>query len=133
MGLLLSAGVGPPFRPDQKVKLDKSEGQERGTFLAAWPPADGRESHLGLPSVCRKKLSKNEVLPGLTYFYSNSVSQAGKVGAGLWSRTMSAARQATSRKAREVAHPQLFRCAFKGKPGLYFAVKVAHPPFSRGW
>src|ERR1039458_6360230 len=35
-----------------------------------------------------------------------------------------------SRKAREVAHPQLFRSMFKDKSGLYFPVKVAHPPDS---
>jgi len=32
-----------------------------------------------------------------------------------------------SRKAREVAHPQLFRSMLKDKPELYFAFKVAHP------
>jgi hypothetical protein len=41
---------------------------------------------------------------------------------------MSAVREAPSRKAREGAHPQLFRYTFKDKPGLYFRVKVAHPP-----
>lgn len=41
---------------------------------------------------------------------------------------MLAARQATSRKAREAAHPELFRYTFKGRPGLYFPVQVAHPP-----
>jgi hypothetical protein len=40
----------------------------------------------------------------------------------------SAARQATSRKTREVAHPQLFRSMLKDKPALYLPVKVAHPP-----
>src|SRR5450759_267249 len=35
---------------------------------------------------------------------------------------------ATSRKAREVAHPQLFRSMLQDKPALYFLVKVAHPP-----
>src|SRR5271157_504715 len=44
------------------------------------------------------------------------------------SRTVSAVRQATSRKAREVAYPQLFRSMFKDKPALYSPVKVAHPP-----
>jgi hypothetical protein len=43
---------------------------------------------------------------------------------------VSAVRQATSRKAREVAHPQLFRSMFKDKPALYFPVKVAHPPLN---
>ena len=38
---------------------------------------------------------------------------------------MSAVRRATSRKAREVAHPQLFRSMFKDKPALCFPVKVA--------
>ena len=33
-----------------------------------------------------------------------------------------------SRKAREVAHPQLFRSMSKDKPALYFLVKVARPP-----
>jgi hypothetical protein len=46
------------------------------------------------------------------------------------SRTVSAVRQATSRKAREVAHPQLFRSMLKDKPALYFHVKVAHPPIT---
>jgi hypothetical protein len=32
-----------------------------------------------------------------------------------------------SRKAREVAHPRLFRSMLKDKPALYFPVKVAHP------
>jgi hypothetical protein len=41
---------------------------------------------------------------------------------------MAAPRKATSREAREVAHPQLFRSMLKDKPALYFAVKVAHPP-----
>jgi hypothetical protein len=40
---------------------------------------------------------------------------------------VSAVRQAPSRKAREVAHPQLSRAMLKDKPALYFAVKVAHP------
>ncbi len=38
---------------------------------------------------------------------------------------------ATSRKAREVAHPQLFRSMLKDKPALYFPVEVAHPPVTR--
>jgi hypothetical protein len=37
---------------------------------------------------------------------------------------------ATSRKAREVAHPQLFRLMLKDKPALYFPFQVAHPPFT---
>jgi hypothetical protein len=41
---------------------------------------------------------------------------------------VSAVRKATSRKAREVAHPQLFRLMIKDKSLLYFAVKVAHRP-----
>jgi hypothetical protein len=41
---------------------------------------------------------------------------------------VSAVRQAPSRKAREVAHPQLFRATLKDKPALYFAVKGAYPP-----
>ncbi len=36
-----------------------------------------------------------------------------------------------SRKAREGAHPQLFRFTLtKDKLGVYFPVKVAHPPIS---
>jgi hypothetical protein len=31
---LLRAGVGPPFRPEQKVKLDKTEATGGGSFLA---------------------------------------------------------------------------------------------------
>jgi hypothetical protein len=37
-------------------------------------------------------------------------------------------RRATSQKAREVAHPQLFQSTSKDKPALYFPVKGAHPP-----
>src|SRR6266852_6897957 len=33
-----------------------------------------------------------------------------------------------SRKARAMAHPQLFRSMSKNRSALYFAVKVAHPP-----
>jgi hypothetical protein len=33
MGLLLPSGVGPPFRPDQKVKLDKTEARRGGLSL----------------------------------------------------------------------------------------------------
>jgi hypothetical protein len=44
---------------------------------------------------------------------------------------VSAVRQATSRKAREVAHPQLVRSMFKDKPALYFPVKAARPPAGR--
>ncbi len=37
--------------------------------------------------------------------------------------------QATSRKAREMAHPPVVSLDVpKNKPALYFAVKVAHPP-----
>jgi hypothetical protein len=46
--------------------------------------------------------------------------------------TMSAVRRATSRKAREVAHPLFFQSTSKDKPALYFPVKVAHPPASPG-
>jgi len=50
-----------------------------------------------------------------------------------WGRTVTAVRQAPSRKAREVAHPQLFRPMLKDKPGLYLPVNVAHPPlYERG-
>jgi len=39
-----------------------------------------------------------------------------------------------SRKAREGAHPQLSRFTLtKDKPGVYFPVKVAHPPVIRGY
>jgi hypothetical protein len=41
---------------------------------------------------------------------------------------VSAVREATSQKAREVAHPQSFRSTFKDKPALYFPRNVAHPP-----
>jgi hypothetical protein len=44
------------------------------------------------------------------------------------SQRVSAVWRATSRKAREVAHPQLFRPMLKDKPALYFPVRVAHPP-----
>jgi hypothetical protein len=37
-----------------------------------------REVGSGFPQVVRETLSKNAMLPGLTYFYCNSVSQAGK-------------------------------------------------------
>src|SRR6202140_1408198 len=33
----------------------------------------------GFPQLGRETLSKNAMLPGLTYFYCNSVSQAGNV------------------------------------------------------
>jgi hypothetical protein len=39
-----------------------------------------------------------------------------------------AVRQATSQKAREVAHPQLFRVNVKKQPALHFPFDVAHPP-----
>jgi hypothetical protein len=41
---------------------------------------------------------------------------------------VSAVRQAPSRKAREGAHPQLFRAMLKDKPALYFPDKVGQPP-----
>ena len=34
----------------------------------------------------------------------------------------------TSQKAREEAHPQLFRSLLQDKPALYFPVKLADPP-----
>ena len=34
--VLLPPGAGPPFRPEQKVKLDKSEAGRGGSFLASW-------------------------------------------------------------------------------------------------
>jgi len=37
----------------------------------------------------------------------------------------------TSRKAREVSHPQLFRSTLTDKPALYFPRNVAHPPDPR--
>src|ERR1035437_10111410 len=43
---------------------------------------------------------------------------------------MSAVQRAPSRKAREVAHPQLFRSMLKKKPALYFPTKVTHPPMN---
>jgi hypothetical protein len=138
MGLLPPRGVGPPFRPDQKVKLDKTEAKRGSPFLRHGHPPTGAKLGLGEParaslSLSQRNLSKNEVLSGLTYFYSNSVSQAGKVGTGLRSRTMSAARQATSRKAREAAHPQLFRYTFKDEPALYFRLKWPTRPLSLKW
>jgi hypothetical protein len=38
--LLLPPGVGPPFRPDQKVKLDKTEARRGDLFLrhGQWNP-----------------------------------------------------------------------------------------------
>ena len=33
---MLPPDVRPPFRPDQEVKLDKSEAKERRAFLASW-------------------------------------------------------------------------------------------------
>ena len=33
----------------------------------------------GFPQLVRETLSKNAMLPGLTYFYCNSVSQGGNV------------------------------------------------------
>jgi hypothetical protein len=41
---------------------------------------------------------------------------------------VAAVRQATSQKAREVVHPQLFRSTFKDRPALHFPRDVAHPP-----
>jgi hypothetical protein len=41
---------------------------------------------------------------------------------------VAAVREATSQKAREVAHPQLFRSTFRDRPALYFPRDVAHPP-----
>ena len=34
--VLLPSGAGPPFRPEQKVKLDKTEAGRGGSFLACW-------------------------------------------------------------------------------------------------
>ena len=34
--VLLPPGAGPPFRPEQKVKLDKNEAGRGGSFLASW-------------------------------------------------------------------------------------------------
>jgi hypothetical protein len=95
----------------------------------------------GFPQLVRETLSENAMLPGLTYFYCNSVSQEERealgCGARKEDRTVSAVRQAPlpaiaqgrlSRKAREGAHPQLFRAMLKDKSALYFGVKVAHPP-----
>jgi hypothetical protein len=45
---------------------------------------------------------------------------------------VAAVREATSQKAREVAHPQLFRSMLEDKPALYFPVRVAHPPMDQG-
>src|ERR1700732_3392140 len=87
----------------------------------------------GFPQLVRETLSKNAMLPGLTYFYCNWVSQEerGALDCGVGKRGVERYQLfggATSRKAREGAHPQLFRLMLKDKPALYFAVKVAHPP-----
>jgi hypothetical protein len=54
--LLLPPGVGPPFRPDQKVKLDKSEATRGGSFLGCSPR--GMTSVM-LPAASRPTLAKN--------------------------------------------------------------------------
>jgi hypothetical protein len=46
---------------------------------------------------------------------------------------MSAVRQATSRNAREVAHPRLIRSTVGEKVELCAEVDVAHPPTSRAF
>jgi hypothetical protein len=104
-----------------------STGDDRESFRVlclGWPGS-------GFIKLVRETLSKNEVLPGLTCFYCNWVSQGGNVLLGCESekrsRTVAAVRKATSRKAREMAHPQLFRSLLKDKPALYFAIRVAHP------
>ena len=70
-------------------------------------------SRSGFAQLVRETLSENAMLPGLTYFYCNSVSQGERealgYGVGKEDRTVSAVRQAPSRKAREGAHPQLSR------------------------
>src|SRR5271156_6808707 len=45
--------------------------------------------------------------------------------------TASDVQRATSRKAREVAHPQLFRSTFQRPIPLYCLGNVAHPPVYR--
>jgi len=45
---------------------------------------------------------------------------------------VSAVRQATSQKAREVAHPQLFRSMLKDKPALYSPLKWPTRPLRIG-
>src|ERR1700694_3487799 len=84
----------------------------------------------GFPQLVRETLSKNATLPGLTYFYCNWVSQEEReaLGCGVGkeeSNGVGLFGGATSRKAREGAHPQLFRLMLKDKPAPYFAVKVA--------
>jgi hypothetical protein len=41
---------------------------------------------------------------------------------------MSAVREAPFSKSARRGAPPVFRYTFKDKPGLYFRVKVAHPP-----
>ena len=42
-GRLLRPFVGPQFRPDQKVKLDKSEARGGGSFLTSWLFAESND------------------------------------------------------------------------------------------
>jgi hypothetical protein len=63
-------------------------------FCLRWPGS-------GFIKLVRETLSKNEVLPGLTYFYCNWVSQGGNVLLGCESekrsRTVAAVRKTTLR------------------------------------
>jgi hypothetical protein len=54
--LLLRPGVGPPFRPDQKVKLDKGEATRGGPLLGCSPRGMTR---VMLPAASRPTLAKN--------------------------------------------------------------------------
>src|ERR1700694_2817341 len=84
------------------------------------------------------------MLPGLTYFYCNSVSQGEReaLGCGVGKEESNGvggsagppsalAQGRLSRKAREGAHPQLSRVRLRDKSALYFAVKKAHPPVKK--
>src|SRR5450756_461129 len=64
----------------------------------------------------------------------STINRAGLRNLDGWERQLNlvtASQGRLSRKAREVAHPQLFRSNFKDKTTLYLPVKVAPPPFPR--
>src|ERR1700732_513642 len=81
----------------------------------------------GFPQLVRETLSKNAMLPGLTYFYCNSVSQEEReaLGCGVGKAESNGVGCSADpfSKAREGAHPQLSRVMLKDKPAPYFAVK----------
>ncbi len=51
---MLPSGAGPPFRPEQKVKLDKTEAGKGGCFFAWWFLG----SDVGTAPLKQKKLEK---------------------------------------------------------------------------